>query len=732
MSNFETDATDISGVIANDYGDSEPSAIDLREVYAAIYRSRVALIAIVVTCLVLGIVITVLTTKQYEGEATVEVRQEAEKILGTEQDREGAASKVDVERFLETQIDLVSSRVVTTAVAEELGLFRGDAFLETMNVDYEPSPDGVLTEQEAKRNLIIGVLKDNLSISYTGETRLLNIVFISPSPRLSARVANAFADNYIRSNLQRKSDSSSYALDFLRGQLREAQIRLEESERAALEYARRTRIVDVSNAAGGSGSQVNNQPQSLITAQLVQLNQAYSTAVSERVAAEQRWRRTQSSQLLNIPEVLANPAVQGLLEQRATLEADYRQQLATRQEDFPAVRQASARFAEIDRQVTALAQNIRNSVQNQYEIALQREKQLQRQIDDLKGNTLVEQNQSIQLSILRRQADTNRQQSESLLLRYNQLNAESGVQANNLAIVDRAVVDPNPAWPKIPLNLALALVGGFVLSALYLIVHLQLFDKIRTAVDVTDRLGMPILGAIPFADNVLEEMNDQKSEISEAFNLVRTGLSLSSEGGIPRTAMVTSVQAAEGKSSTCLSLAIGFARLGKRVLLIDLDMRRPNVHRLLDLSNKIGASSVLSGQVPAEQAVQRTAHERLDVITGGPIPPGPTDLIMGRQLDSFLEELGRTYDIIMVDSPPVLALADAGILASRMEATMFVIESGRNSRKAVQNAVTRIRRNGANVVGVVLTKYDPGELGYGSYDDYSYVYRYDAREQTDD
>lgn len=727
MSNSQLGTLDHSGVVDLGYGEGDSSVIDLREVYAAVYRSRFSLIAIVVSCLVIGIVITLLTTKQYEGQATVEVRQEAEKVLGTEQDREGASSKVDIARFLETQIDLVSSRAVTTAVAEELGLFRGDAFIETMNVTSEPTSDGVLTEQEAKRNLIIEVLQDNLAIQYTGETRLLNIIFYSPSPRLSARVANSFADNYIRSNLQRKSDSSSYALDFLRGQLREAQVRLEESERSALEYARRTRIVDVSNAAGGSGNQVNNQPQSLVTAQLVQLNEAYSTAVAERVAAEQRWRETQSTALLNIPEVLGNPAVQGLLEQRATIEADYRQQLESRQEDFPAVRQASARLTEIDRQLNALARNIRNSVQSQYDIATQRERQLQRQIDELKGRTLVEQNQSIQLSILRREADTNRQQLESLLLRFNQLNAESGVQANNLAIVDRAVVNPNPAWPNIPINLALALVVGLVMSALYLIVHLQLFDKIRTAVDVTDRLGIPMLGAIPFADDVLQQMADQKSEISEAFNLVRTGLSLSSEGGMPRTAMVTSVQAAEGKSSCCVSIAIGFSRLGRRVLMIDLDLRRPNVHRLLDLSNKVGASSVLSGQVPAEQAIQKTAFERLDVITGGPIPPSPTDLIMGHQLDALLEELGHTYDIILIDSPPVLALADAEILSSRIEATMFVIESGRNSRKAVQNAVARIRRNGAHIAGVVLTKYDPGELGYGDYGDYAYVYRYDSR-----
>jgi len=436
--------------------------------------------------------------------------------------------------------------------------------------------------------------------------------------------------------------------------------------------------------------------------------------------------------LLNIPEVLSNQAVQGLLEQRATVESEYKEQLETRKEEFPTVRQAAAKLKEIDRQLTALSRNIRGSVESQYQVALSQEQQLQQQLNDLKGRTLVEQNQSIQLSILRREADTNRQQYESLLRRFNQLNAESGVQANNLGVVDRAVAKSKPSSPNIPLNILVSLIAGIVFSGLYLIAQIQLFDRIRTSFDVTDRLGLPLLGAIPHSDDVIEEMGDQKSAIAESFNLVRTGLSMSSQGGAPATAMVTSTQASEGKTSCCVSLAIGFSRLGKNVLLIDLDLRRPNVHRLLEVSNKVGASSVLSGQVPAASAVQKSQYSGLDVLTAGPIPPSPTDLIMGQQFDALLDEMGQQYDLILIDSPPVLALADAEILSNRVDATMFVIESGRNSRKAVLNATNRILRNGARIAGVVLTKYDPGELGYGYNSEYAYVYQYGSRKNDDE
>lgn len=706
---------------------SDTSIIDLRELYATLYRSRFWIAGILAACLAIGIVVTLFMTKQYEGVASVEVRQEAEKVLGTEDDRESAATKVDVERFLDTQLDIVRSRYVSVAVAEELGLFRNDDFLTAMKVDPEIEAGGILSEQEARRELVVETLRENLDVGYTGQTRILAIRFYSPDPYLSARIANSYAANFIRGNLERKAESSTYALDFLRNQLREAESRLGESEQTAIDYARRTRIVDASNAANGADGG-DPKPQSLITAQLVQLNQAYAKAVADRIAAEQRWRRISGLALLNTPEVLANDAIQGLLERRAVIEAEYREQLETRQESLPEVRKTAARLGEIDRQVDTLARNIRGSIQSEYQVALRQEEQFNRELEQLKGETLTEQNQSIQLSILRREADTNRQQYESLLRRFNQLNAEAGVQANNLAIIDRAVVDPEPAWPNIPLNIALSIVAGLVLSAIYLIAQVQLFDRIRTSGDVVDRLKLPLLGAIPQVENVLEELKDQKSSVTEATNLVRSGLLLASGAGAPSTIMLTSAQASEGKTSTCIALATGFARLGKRTLLVDLDLRRPNVHRLLNLNGKLGSSNVLAGQATIAEAIQQSSTEGLDVITGGKIPPSPTDLILGAQFEVFLNEVKALYDVVMIDSPPVLALADAQILSSQLDCTLFVIESGRNSLRGVQAAVSRIVSNGGKIAGVILTKYDPGQQGYGYYSEYAYAYSYGTRD----
>lgn len=698
--------------------------LNLREISAIVYRSRWWVAGIVGACILLAVAYALLTTRLYDSSVSIEVRQEAEKVLGTEADREGAASKGDADRFLQTQLDIIRSRGVAAAVAQSLGLFRGESFLDRMDVELPELPsESRISPDQLRREFVVDTLRDNLKVEYTGNTRIAQLTFRSPDPALSAQVANAYADNYIRNNLARKFDSSAYALEFLRNQLREAQGRLEASEQAALRYARDTRIVDASNAAVGTGDPT--RPQSLVTAQLVQLNQAYSAAVAERIQAEQQWERVAKLPLLTIPQVLSNPAVQNLLDRRAQARAVYEQQRQTRREDYPAVRDARAQAVELDAQVNAVAANIRSSVRAPFDVALAREREIDSQLERLKSSTLAEQNQGIQLSILRREADTNRQQYDVLLRRYNALNAEAGVQTNNLSVVDRADVPRRPAWPRLPLILALAVATGLVLSAIAIILREQLFDAVRTPDDVTDRLNIPLIGTVPLVEDAKAALADPKSGISEAYGSIRTMLSLASETGLPRTLMVTSSQAGEGKSTACYALAISLARAGLRVLVADIDIRRPNMHNMFDLPNKVGVTNVLAGQTTIQEAKTTIPGMSIDVLTTGGTAPNPAELISSKQMLRLIEETAQAYDVVLFDSAPVLALADAVILSARVDATMFVIESGRNTVRNVIGATNRLRSSEGNIAGAILTKFDPGRLGYGNADDYGYTYQYD-------
>lgn len=703
-----------------------PESSKLREIWAAAYRSRYWVAGIFAACVLLALTIALLSTRYYRATASVEVRQEAEKVLGTEQDRE-SGSKSDSDRFLQTQIDIITSRSMAESVAESEGLYRGDAFLNAMGADVDDAtPANTAVGRDARREAVIAQLQTHLKVKYSGSTRIILIAFTSPDPRLSSRIANAYAEAFIRSNLARKAGSSVYALEFLRGQLREAQERLARSEQEVVNYARRTRIVDAGNAAGSGSSGDSVRPQSLVTAQLVQLNQAYSTAIADRIQAQQKWQEMSSGPLTRIPDVLENPAIQTLQGQRAQQQAQYEQQLAIRRKDHPAVIEQAVRLRELDRSIATLGSNIRAGIRKTYEIANAREQQLAREIDALKSSTLSEQNQGIELSILRREADTNRQQYEALLRRYNALNAESGVQTNNLSIVDQAIVPNRPSWPLLPLNIALGLILGMLLSALFVFLREQLFYRLRTPDEVTRALGLPILGVVPVSATPMQDLNDAKSSQSDAFSSVRTSLSLLSRNGAPRSMVVTSTQQGEGKSTATYAIALSFARLGKRVLIIDVDLRRPNVHRLFNLPNRDGLSNLLVGQVADDAAIRGTAQANLDVILAGDVPPNPTELLNSSQMSQLLGRLSERYDVILLDSAPVLGLADAVILANEAEATVFVIEAGRNAPRTVETALTRLRQAEARIAGTVLIKFDPGRLGYGG-TDYGYSYEYGSK-----
>lgn len=701
----------------------------LREIWAAAFRSRYWIMAIFAACIALAIAAALLSTRLYQATASVEVRQEAAKVLGTEANQEDSSGS-DTDRFLQTQLDIIRSRGVAEAVAEHENLFNGTAFQEAMGAGESSGPVPVgMTVREAQRDRVLKLLRGGMSVRFTGTTRIVDISFTSPDPRLSARIANAFADAYIRSNLDRKASGSVYALDFLRGQLTEAQARLAKSEKAVVDYGRRTRIVDAANAAGSNNSSDSSaRPQSLITAQLVQLNQAYSTAIADRIAAQQKWQQIAALPALSTPDVLSNNAVQMLIEKRADLQSQYQQQLATRQADYPSVAAAASQLRELDRQINVLASSIRNGVRSAYRIAQAREQQLSGEIEALKNSTLSEQNQGIELSILRREADTNRQQYEALLRRYNSLNAESGIQTNNLSVVDRASVPDRSSWPKLSLNLALALILGMLLSALFVFLREQLFRSIRTPDEVRAATGLPILGVVPASDTLEEDLQDPKSFQSDAYSSVRTSLSLLSSSGIPGTIMFTSTQQGEGKSTACYALALSLARLGRRVLVIDVDLRRPNVHRLFGVSNQLGFSNVLSGALPVEEAIRRSDNDNIDFIVAGDIPPNPTELIDSPQVHSMLTGLRSTYDVLLIDSAPVLGLADAVILSSEVDATIYVIESGRNSTRLVQASLSRLAQGGGMLAGAVLVKFDPGRSGYGYGTEYGYTYDYSDKE----
>lgn len=701
--------------------DVEPSTFDfsLRQLWAAAYRNRLVLLATIAACVLISILYLILATPIYEAQASVKIEEQSTRILKTDEN-EAARNSVDAERFLQTQLDVIRSRSVALAVARDQHLFNNPRFLAAMHAPLKLKPSGILTPRQAEEERVIAILRDNMSVSLPPDSRIATISFRSPDPKLAAQLADSFAESYIRTDLQRRYDASAYARQFITKQLADAKEQLERSERAALEYSSAQRLIDASNGTE-TGEGGASAPKSLTVARLVAANSAYADAVARRTQAEQKWRQAQGAQIMALPEVLSNPAIQDLVQKRALLIADYQNQRQTRKEDYPSVMQVKAQIAAFDRQIATLAGDIRSTLRSQYEAAARQENSFKGQISSLEQVTLGEQQRNVQLSILRRATDTSRSLYDTLLQRFRELNAEAGIQPNNIQLIDRAELPSTPVSPKLIITILIGLLVGLVLgiAAAFAMEHLN--DTVRSGEEINRRLDLAFLGSVPdVQQNPKEMLEDRKSPISEAYSSIRAALLMSSRGGLPHTLAFSSIQAGEGKTTTSYATSVGLGRIGKRVVIIDCDLRRPALHKAFGLKNTQGITNYLSGQANVDDLLMPTNADNVSIITSGDIPPDPTELLSGSLFPQLIRTLSERFDVVVVDAPPILGLADAVIIGANVDAVVLVMESGRNYHGGLRSSVARLRKAGTHLIGTILTKQNVRDLGY-SYD-YQYSY----------
>ncbi|WP_298190275.1 polysaccharide biosynthesis tyrosine autokinase [Novosphingobium sp.] len=709
------------------YLDGEPS-FDIRAIIATVRANLVIISVIVAATLVLAVIVTMLQTPRYTAETTLQINDQSAQVFGKQDDtmQDPVVAATDTERFLQTQVEILKSRALSERVAQKLRLVGNAKFYDAMGVRQPPAN---LTRAELE-DMTIRMIESARDVDLPRNTRLATVSFVSTQPELAAKIANSFASEFIQTNLQRRFDSSAYAREFISGQLAEARAKLERSERELNAYAREAGLIRDRDASDGGSRQGGKVGSSVTTTSLLEINSAANQAQATRIAAEGRWRLISVGNALNSPDVLANPAISQLLAERARQMAELEKQRANHLEDYPAVQQLKAQVGVIDAQIQNVARSIRASVKQQYDAAVEAEKSLKQQVAELKGSSLAEQDQLVQYRLLEREADTNRTVYEGLLQRFKELNAAAGISASNISIIDTAVPPIRPSSPNLFRNLLLALIVGFGTAAGFIYLRTLLDDSVRVPEDVEGKLQMPLLGVIPYAQDldIAVAMEDPKSAISEGYNSLRSALLYSTPKGLPKTMLVTSSQPSEGKSTTSLAIARGIAKLGQSVVLLDGDLRRPALHRaipMLNAENSVGVTSILTAQSSVEDALRSTDIEHLKVITSGPIPPSPTELLSSNRMHQLIEELSAQFDLVMLDSPPILGLADAPLMAALVDGVVIVIQSDRSRRGSLKASLRRLRNMRTNVLGGVLTKFDPNDASnrYSEYYGYNY-YQY--------
>lgn len=706
----------------------EPSAFDLASYWRLALKHRILILGCFLGALAIGAALTLLMTPIYTATTTLQIDRESTRVIAAE-DVTPRENMVMGEEFFQTQYGLLRSRSLAERVVESLGLASSDQALASLGVEPPARTGTAAAQAERRRALALEALQEGLGVTPVRGSRLVAVSFDNPDPVMAARVANAFAENFIQSNLDRKFESSAYAREFLEEQIAQTKGRLEEAERQLVAYAANQQIINVgseeSQSEGGA-------TQSLASNNLVALNSALAEARAARVAAEERWRSARSTPLMTLPEVLQNPSIQRLTEQRAQLDSEYQQKLSVYQEDYPEMVRLRAQITEVDGQIQALAANIRASIQSQYVIAANQERSLQGQVNGLKGDVLDLRDRSIQYNILQRELDTTRTLYESLLQRYKEVAVTGDVVANNISIVDSARPPARPSKPDLLINLALAALFGLGLGVIAALVLEALDETVATPDDVEKKLGVPVLGVVPLLDKgqtTGAALADIRSGFSEAYYSLRTALQFSTPDGAPGSLLVTSARPAEGKSTTAYAVALNLARVGKRVLLIDGDLRNPSMHRVVGVENERGMSNLLSGSTDLQSVVQRTRQENLFFIPCGPLPPNPAELWGSDRLRQFLAEARNNFDHVVVDGPPVLGFADSPLLAASVGGVLFVLESRGTRRGQARGALKRLRVGRAHLLGAVLTKFNAKTTSYGGYD-YAYDYNYGATDEA--
>ncbi|MDZ4113713.1 MAG: polysaccharide biosynthesis tyrosine autokinase [Brevundimonas sp.] len=705
----------------------EPAAFDLAVYWRLALKHRILILGCFLGALAIGAALTLLMTPIYTATATLQIDRESARIVNSEDvtPRENMAMG---EEFFQTQYGLLRSRSLAERVVESLGLASSDQALAALGVEPPAGGGSAAVQAERRRALALAAVQEGLGVTPVRGSRLVAVGFDNPDPVVAARVANAFAENFIQSNLDRKYESSSYAREFLEEQIAQTKGRLEEAERQLVAYAANQQIINVGSDEGVDGGGT----QSLASNNLVALNASLASARAARVAAEEKWRSARTTSLMTLPEVLQNPSIQRLGEQRAQLDSEYQQKLSVYQEDYPEMVRLRAQITEIDGQIQALAANIRSSIQSQYVIAANQERSLQAQVNGLKGDVLDLRDRSIQYNILARELDTTRTLYESLLQRYKEIAVTGDVVANNISIVDSARPPSKPSKPDILINLALAALFGLGLGVIAALVLEALDETVATPDDVEKKLGVPVLGVVPLLDKgqtTAAALSDIRSGFSEAYYSLRTALQFSTPDGAPTSMLVSSARPAEGKSTTAYAVALNLARVGKRVLLIDGDLRNPSMHRVVGVENERGMSNLLSGSSDLQSVVQRTRQEKLFFIPCGPLPPNPAELWGSDRLGQFLAEARNSFDHVVVDGPPVLGFADSPLLAASVGGVLFVLESRGTRRGQARGALRRLKVGRAHLLGAVLTKFNAKTTSYGGYD-YAYDYNYGAEGES--
>jgi succinoglycan biosynthesis transport protein ExoP len=545
----------------------------------------------------------------------------------------------------------------------------------------------------------VNALLGRVQVEPVRGSRLVDVYFDAADPEFAARAVNTLVDEYVSQNLEIKVANVSNQLTWLASEVERQQAALEASERALAEYQEKQ----------DAGALADNQ--NIVVTRLNQLSDEATKARTDRILKQTVWEQVkqagQDRESLSV--ILQNPNVQSLRTRLTDLRRRQGQLTERYFDKHPDVIKVNAEIGDAEQQYGIEIQKAVQNARTDYEAAVSRERELSRELDNQKGAATALNRKNVDYSVLQRTAETNRQTYNDLLRREQELRVVANSRANNVRVVDRAEVPGAPYTPNHRRDWMLALLFGGVLAlgAVFGLDYLD--DSVRTPDDVKRRLNLSLLGLVP---SVRGERHPLLSgpvphDFGEAFRSLRTSLMAQKASSGPHLVAVTSAQPLEGKTTTAANIAMALAVGGARVLLVDADMRRPNVHKVVRLNNDRGLSQLLAGQARMREVVLRTHDPNLLVITAGRAPSNPSELLASERMRALVAGLeSGPFDWVIIDTPPILAVTDAAIVAPLVNGVMFVVGAEMTPWRLAERAVETLRGNSRTPLFAVLNKVD--------------------------
>ena len=733
------------------------SSFNIQEYIQLLARKWPLIVTLGVIGLAAGAVRYYVTPRMYRAEATLQIEQRSLLSVSTSQNPWlDAWAGI---KYYPTQYRLLESRGLAERVVVDLGLIDDPAFNTTDAADPAMAPAGATSNPDYDRMLagLASKLLAGMSVKPVPQTELVKISFEGQDPTLAAKIVNGTAASYIDWGIETRTEDVGKASTFLDQQVSAFKSEIDEKERQLQQFGR---DIDV----------VNLDPESNeIVERIGQLNRTYTQAIADRVESETKYYELSGDAAAAAAEMNPTPLIDEARRNLMSLQRDYEVKLTVYKPDHPTMEDLQARIVEetqglqqiIDDEVSSM----RRQAAAELQTARRRERSLKQQFEAARREAMALNSVSVEMKNLEMEIATRRELLDQLLRRQSETGMTARFQTSresNVRVIDRALVPKEPFRPSMQTNLTTGAGAGLMFGVALVFLFHFLDRTIKSAEELERLLALPVLAVIADLassgrkpgsyygygrrgrrkrrrNDEAEDARPKQIElvptsnprlgVSEAYRSLRTALLLSTAGGI-KLITITSAQAGEGKTATAVNLAAVMAQLGRRTLLIDADLRKARLHRILGVSNRAGLVNVLTGDLVIESALQSTPIDNLTVLPSGPHPPNPSELLSSQPMLELVEHVKESYDIVVIDSPPVLAVTDAIITGKMSDGVLLCFRAGKVLREDARACRDQLQLAGVRILGSILNCYQPAITG--KYDRrYYYHYAYEGYSSDD-